>query len=91
MRFVIASLVTSITLSGSSFSEENSGFLQTDYEPLSKSLDEYYGIDYQNMNAGLNFDHVPLIEVDYETSDLPVIAPISDHKSAGLSRRGLLL
>ncbi|MEX2578744.1 MAG: hypothetical protein WD342_06775 [Verrucomicrobiales bacterium] len=67
-----------------------SGFLKTDYEPLEKWLDERFEVDYKHMTPDLIFDQVPLNDIFYETSNLPVDAAPFNFSSGDVSRRELL-
>ena len=67
------------------------GFLQTDYKPLMKWLDdERFEVDYKHMTPQLIFDQVPLNDIFYETSNLPTAAPPFNFTQANISRRELL-
>jgi hypothetical protein len=67
------------------------GFLQTDYKPLVKWLDdERFEVDYKHMTPQLIFDQVPLNDIFYETSNLPTSAPPFNFAQTNLSRRELL-
>jgi hypothetical protein len=67
------------------------GFLQTDYKPLVKWLDdERFEVDYKHMTPQLIFDQVPLNDIFYETSNLPTTAPPFNFAQANISRRELL-
>ncbi len=66
------------------------GFLQTDYQPLAKWLDERFEVDYKHMTPQLIFDQVPLNDIFYETKNLPTSAPPFNFASKAVSRRELL-
>lgn len=66
------------------------GFLQTDYQPLAKWLDERFEVDYKHMTPQLIFDQVPLNDIFYETKNLPASAPPFNFASKEVSRRELL-
>jgi len=66
------------------------GFLQTNYAPLAKWLDERFEVDYKHMTPQLIFDQVPLNDIYYETSNLPSNAAPFNFSSKGISRRELL-
>lgn len=67
------------------------GFLQTDYKPLVKWLDdERFEVDYKHMTPQLIFDQVPLNDIFYETSNLPTSAPPFNFAQTNISRRELL-
>jgi hypothetical protein len=67
------------------------GFLQTDYKPLMKWLDdERFEVDYKHMTPQLIFDQVPLNDIFYETSNLPTSAPPFNFAQTNISRRELL-
>jgi len=77
---------------GDADAASTAGFLQTDYKPIMKWLDdERFEVDYKHMTPQLIFDQVPLNEVYYETSNLPTGAPPFTFSSEGdISRRELL-
>ncbi len=66
------------------------GFLQTDYQPLAKWLDERFEVDYKHMTPQLIFDQVPLNDIFYETKNLPASAQPFNFASKAISRRELL-
>lgn len=67
------------------------GFLQTDYKPIVKWLDdERFEVDYKHMTPQLIFDQVPLNDIFYETSNLPTSAPAFNFAQKNISRRELL-
>ncbi len=66
------------------------GFLVTNYAPLAKWLDERFEVDYKHMTPQLIFDQVPLNDIYYETSNLPVKAAAFNFASKDISRRELL-
>ena len=67
------------------------GFLQTDYKPIVKWLDdERFEVDYKHMTPQLIFDQVPLNDIFYETSNLPTSAPPFNFAQKNISRRELL-
>lgn len=67
-----------------------SGFLETDYEPLSNWMDERYEVKYRAMTPELIFDQVPLSDIHYQTTNLPQSAPSFNFESPNISRRELL-
>ncbi len=75
---------------GDAGSVNTAGFLQTDYQPLTKWLDERFEVDYKHMTPQLIFDQVPLNDIFYETKNLPASAPPFNFASSGVSRRELL-
>ena len=67
------------------------GFLQTNYKPIVKWLDdERFEVDYKHMTPQLIFDQVPLNDIFYETSNLPTSAPPFNFAQKNISRRELL-
>ncbi|NLT69927.1 MAG: hypothetical protein GXX91_04445 [Verrucomicrobiaceae bacterium] len=67
------------------------GFLQTDYKPIVKWLDdERFEVDYKHMTPQLIFDQVPLNDIFYETANLPTSAPPFNFAQKNISRRELL-
>lgn len=66
------------------------GFLQTDFAPLAKWLDEPFNVDYKHMTPQVIFDQVPLNDIYYETSNLPTNAAPFNFANTSISRRDLL-
>ena len=66
------------------------GFLETDFEPLNKWLDEVFEVNYKNMTPELIFDQVPLNDIFYQTNTLPTAASPFHFSSSRISRRQLL-
>ena len=53
---------------GDAETTNTAGFLQTDYKPIMKWLDdERFEVDYKHMTPQLIFDQVPLNDIYYET------------------------
>jgi hypothetical protein len=76
---------------GDADAASTAGFLQTDYKPLVKWLDdERFEVDYKHMTPKLIFDQVPLNDIFYETSNLPTAAPAFNFAQKNISRRELL-
>ncbi|MEM6915818.1 MAG: hypothetical protein AAF491_04550 [Verrucomicrobiota bacterium] len=70
--------------------EEETIFLETDYEPLSKWLEERFEVSYENMTPELIFDQVPLNDIFYEVLVVPGNPDEFNLKSENISRRELL-
>jgi hypothetical protein len=66
------------------------GFLETDFEPLNKWLDEVFEVNYKHMTAELIFDQVPLNDIFYQTNSLPTTVTPFNFSSSEISRRQLL-
>jgi hypothetical protein len=66
------------------------GFLQTEYAPLQRWLDERFEVEYRNQTPELVFDQSPISDIRYATTDLPKGAPLFHLKSSDLSRREIL-
>jgi hypothetical protein len=76
---------------GDADAASTAGFLQTDYKPIMKWLDdERFEVDYKHMTPQLIFDQVPLNDIYYETSNLPTSAPPFNFAQKNISRRELL-
>jgi hypothetical protein len=76
---------------GDAETTNTAGFLQTDYKPIMKWLDdERFEVDYKHMTPQLIFDQVPLNDIYYETSNLPTSAPPFNFAQKNISRRELL-
>lgn len=70
--------------------ENRTNFLDTDYEPLSKWLNERFEVKYRAMTPELIFDQVPLSDIHYELVNLPDSVPAFNFESPNVSRRELL-
>lgn len=75
-------------LSGPGFADED--FLGTDYEPLSKWLEERFEMDYRAMTPDLIFDQVPLNDIFYEVGEMTGTDEPFEFRSSDISRRDLL-
>lgn len=54
---------------------EEAGSLETDFPPLAKWFDERFEVKFNAMSPALIFDQVPLSDIFYETSNLPLGEP----------------
>lgn len=70
--------------------EESPEFLETDYEPLAIWFDERFEVKFRAMSPALIFDQLPLSEIFYQTSNLPLGEPSFNFESKDISRRELL-
>ena len=88
MRVSCLALLTSLLISlGSVCAEE---FLETDYQPIAKWLDERFEVEFKEVPLELIFEQVPLNDIFYE---LKLEPKKRDPLSLGrmtISRRGLL-
>ncbi len=66
------------------------GFLVTKDARLGTWLDERFEVKYLSMTPQLIFDQVPLNQIKYQTSNLPVDALPFNFQSKSVSRRELL-
>lgn len=69
---------------------DTTGFLETDFDPLNKWLDERFKVEYKHMTPDLIFDQVPLNSIFYQTENLPKNPKPFDFSSQDVSRRELL-
>lgn len=67
-----------------------SGFLRTDYAPLTRWMDERFEVEYRNMTPELIFDQAPIADIRYDTRNLPNDAPLFHLTSNSISRREIL-
>lgn len=67
-----------------------SRYLETDYEPLSKWLDERFEVKFRGLTPDLIFDQVPLNDILYEVADLSDRVETFDFSATNISRRELL-
>ena len=66
------------------------GFLQTGPGKLSEWMEERFNVKYRAMTPQLIFEQVPLDEIHYQKTNLPVNAPVFNYQSSDISRRELL-
>lgn len=87
----VADEVTSDGFPVPDFSPADDGpFLESDFEPLNKWLNERFEVSYKHMTLDLIFDQVPLNDIFYEVLVIPGNADEFSLESSDISRRELL-